>query len=183
MRHEDMRNFGLERWDAEKLLFLSRLVQRGVSQTSQEGLERWVYILEVSLMVELVCLSRTWLTSTPGRVAGRTKIKSLGSERDARHHSKGVGFLVAFVSTPPQYISVGELDTENAALVQRGLSHESVQRHTLAWNFPVEGSRARATKVYCTGVLHRGKRGTLSLRGTVLKRLGPSRTSIDALII
>ena len=34
-----------ERRDAEKLLFLSRLVQRGISQTSQGGLARWVYTL------------------------------------------------------------------------------------------------------------------------------------------
>jgi len=43
--------------------------------------------------------------------------------------------LVAFVSTPPQYIPVGELDTGNAALVARRFSLESAQRHTLAWNF------------------------------------------------
>ena len=35
----------LERRDTEKLLFLSRLVQRGVNQTSQGGLERWVHTL------------------------------------------------------------------------------------------------------------------------------------------
>ena len=38
--------------------------------------------------------------------------------RDAWNHSKGIGFLVAFVSIPPQYIPVGELEAENAALIQ-----------------------------------------------------------------
>ena len=33
------------RRDTEKLLFLSWLVQRGISQTSQGGLARWVYTL------------------------------------------------------------------------------------------------------------------------------------------
>ena len=30
--------------------------------------------------------------------------------RDARYYAKGVGFLSAFVSDPPQYVPVGELD-------------------------------------------------------------------------
>ena len=33
--------------------------------------------------------------------------------REVRYYAKGVGFLSAFVSDPPQYVSVGELDTEN----------------------------------------------------------------------
>ena len=40
-----------ERRDTEKLLFLSRLVQRGDSQTRQGGLERWMYTLAVSVLL------------------------------------------------------------------------------------------------------------------------------------
>ena len=70
-----------ERQDAEKLPFLSRLVQRVVSQTSQGGLERWVYtlLIAVSLMEVLVCLPRACLASTPRRLADK-KTKSLGPE-------------------------------------------------------------------------------------------------------
>ena len=35
----------LERRDTEKLLFLPRLLQRGINQTSQGGLTRWVHTL------------------------------------------------------------------------------------------------------------------------------------------
>ena len=55
--------------------------------------------------------------------------------RDARYYAKGVGFLSAFVSDLPQYIPVGELDTENSVLVDREYSRESVHMHALAWNF------------------------------------------------
>ena len=55
--------------------------------------------------------------------------------RDARYYAKGAGFLSAFVSDPPQYIPVGELDTENSVLVDRGYSRKSVHIHALAWNF------------------------------------------------
>ena len=51
--------------------------------------------------------------------------------RDARYYAKGVGFLSAFMSDPPQYIPVGELDTENSVLVDRGYNRESVHIHAL----------------------------------------------------
>ena len=43
--------------------------------------------------------------------------------------------MSAFVSDPPQYIPVGELDTENSVPVERGYSRESVHMHAVAWNF------------------------------------------------
>ena len=52
--------------------------------------------------------------------------------RDARYYAKGVGFLSAFVSDPPQYIPVGELDTKTSVLVDRGYSREGVNIHALA---------------------------------------------------
>ena len=42
---------------------------------------------------------------------------------DARKYAKEVGFLSAFVSDMPQYIPVGELDTEKTVLVDREYSH------------------------------------------------------------
>ena len=37
--------------------------------------------------------------------------------RDSRYQAKGVGFLSAFVSDPPQYVPERELDTENSVLI------------------------------------------------------------------
>ena len=53
--------------------------------------------------------------------------------RDARYYAKGVGFLSAFVSDPPQYVPVGELDTENSVLVGRGYNRERVHIHARRW--------------------------------------------------
>ena len=39
------------------------------------------------------------------------------------------------MSDPPQYIPVGELDTENSVLVDRGYNRKSVHIHALAWDF------------------------------------------------
>ena len=47
--------------------------------------------------------------------------------RGARYYAKGVGFLSSFVSDPPQYVPVGELDTENSVLVERGYQVVAVQ--------------------------------------------------------
>ena len=55
--------------------------------------------------------------------------------RDVRFYAKGVGFLSSFVSDSPQYIPVGELDTEHSVLVYWGYSRESVRIHALARNF------------------------------------------------
>ena len=71
--------------------------------------------------------------------------------KDARYYAKGVGFLSAFVSDPPQYIPVGELDTENSVLVARGYSRESVHIHTLAWNFLSTALKSKSDK----SILHR----------------------------
>ena len=74
------------------------------------------------------------------------KEDSMPCIRDAWYLAKGAGFLVAFVSIPPQYIPIGELHTGNAALVQRGVSLESVQRHTLAWNFILTAPKSKSDK-------------------------------------
>ena len=52
--------------------------------------------------------------------------------RYARYYAKGVGFLSAFVSDSPQYVPVGELDTENSVLVGRGYNRERVHINALA---------------------------------------------------
>ena len=49
---------------------------------------------------------------------------------DSRYYAKVVGFLSAFVSDPPQYIPVGELDTKNSVLVARGYNRESCLLYT-----------------------------------------------------
>ena len=60
-----------------------------------------------------------------------------------------MGFSVYFVSILAQYIPVEELDTENAALVQRGFSlYSDIRWHQISCR---QSSGARATKV----LLHR----------------------------
>ena len=71
--------------------------------------------------------------------------------RDARYYAKGVGFLSAFVSDPPQYVSVAELDTENSVLVGRGYNRERVHIHALAWNFLSTALQSKSDK----STLHR----------------------------
>ena len=58
-----------------------------------------------------------------------------------------------FVSDPPQNIPVGELDTENSVLVERGYNHESVHIHALAWdwNFRSTALKSKSDK----SILHR----------------------------
>ena len=83
--------------------------------------------------------------------------------KDARYYAKGVGFLSAFVSDPPQYIPVGELDTETRFLSQGGIAakvHTYIHWRGISCR---RLSRARAIRVYCTGVPRRGKRGTCLL--------------------
>ena len=55
------------------------------------------------------------------------------------------------MSDPSQYIPVGELDTENSALVERGYSRESVHIHALAWNFLSTALKSKSDK----SILHR----------------------------
>ena len=59
--------------------------------------------------------------------------------------------MSAFVSNPPQYIPVGELDTENSVLVDRGYGRESVHMHTLARNFLSTALKSKSDK----SILHR----------------------------
>ena len=59
--------------------------------------------------------------------------------------------MPAFVSDPPQYISVEELDTENSVLVDRWYSRESVHMHALAWNFLSTALKIKSDK----SILHK----------------------------
>ena len=89
---------------------------------------------------------------------------------DARYYAKGVGFLSAFVSDPPQYIPVGELDTEKPILVDSRYSRKRVLIHALGGNYYRRLSRA--TRAFCIIVPRQEKRGARSSRGTALKRRG-----------
>ena len=71
--------------------------------------------------------------------------------RDIRYYAKGVGFLSVFVSDPPQYVPVGELDTKNSRLVGRGYNRERVHIHALAWNFLSTALKSKSDK----SILHR----------------------------
>ena len=55
------------------------------------------------------------------------------------------------MSDPPQYVTVGELDTENSELVGRGYDRESVHIHALAWNFLSTAIQSKSDK----SILHR----------------------------
>ena len=55
------------------------------------------------------------------------------------------------MSDPPQYIPVGEWDTDNSMLVARGFSRESVHVHSLAWNFLSTALKSKSDK----SILHR----------------------------
>ena len=65
---------------------------------------------------------------------------------DVGYYTKGVGFLSGVVSDPPQYIPVGELDTENSVLVDKGYSHESAYMDALAWNFLSTALKSKSDK-------------------------------------
>ena len=71
--------------------------------------------------------------------------------RDARYCAKGVGFISAFVSDPPEYVSVGELNTENSVPVGRGYNRIRVHIHALAWNFLSTSLKSKSDK----SILHR----------------------------
>ena len=86
-----------ERRDTGKLLFLSRLVQRGISQTSQGGLERWVHTLAA-----IFGLPSSRLACKHPPTCSGLREDCIPWTRDTRYCPKGVGFLAAFVSTPPQ---------------------------------------------------------------------------------
>ena len=55
------------------------------------------------------------------------------------------------MSDPPQYIPVGELDTENSVFFDRGYSRESVHIHALAWNSLSTALKSKSDK----SILHR----------------------------
>ena len=97
-------------------------------------------------------LPRLVLKHTPVSIFIGKKLDLAAWTKDARHYAKIVGFLYVFVSDLPQYISVGDLDTENALLTDTGYSRESVYIH-MHWRRTSYRrlSRARATRVSCTG--------------------------------
>ena len=64
--------------------------------------------------------------------------------RDARYDAKGLGFRSAFVSDPPQYVPVRELDTKNSVRVGRGYNRECVHLHAHAWNFPSTALKSKS---------------------------------------
>ena len=126
------------------------------------------------------------LKYTAGPTFSGKKPESTAWTRDARYYAKGLGFLSAFVSNPPQYIPVGELDTEKpkTRYLSTGGTAAKVYIY-MHWRGIScrQFSRVRATRAFCTGVPRRGKRATLSLHGTALKRREPNPTSPDALIV
>ena len=103
--------------------------------------------------------------------------------RDARYYAKGVDFLSVFVSDPPQYFPVGELDTENSVLVGRGYNCESVHIHATGVEFPVDGPEEQERQEYLAQVHLAEKSVGRSLRGIALKRRGPNPTSLAASIV
>ena len=54
--------------------------------------------------------------------------------------------MIVHMSDPPQYILVGEFDTENSALADRGYSRERVHIHALAWNFVSTALKSKSDK-------------------------------------
>lgn len=71
--------------------------------------------------------------------------------KDAWHSAKGVGLFSAFVTDPPQYIPVGDLNTYNSMLVARRHSRERVQIHTDV-ELPVDGSQEQERYYYTAQV-------------------------------
>ena len=55
------------------------------------------------------------------------------------------------MSDPPQYVPLGELDTENSVLVGRGYNRERVHILALAWNFLSTALKSKSDK----SILHR----------------------------
>ena len=98
----------------------------------------------------MICLYLDLLSNTPlSHNLVRKSPNSLpGPETPV---AKGVGFLSAFVSDPPQHVPVGELDTENSVLVGRGYNGERVHMHALAWNFRSTALQSKSDK----SILHR----------------------------
>ena len=96
-------------------------------------------------------LPRLALKHTAVPQFGGKKPDFIAWTRDARYYAKGVGFLSVFVSDPPQYVPVGELDIENSVLVGRGYNRERVHIHALAWNFLLRALKSKNDRVSCTG--------------------------------
>ena len=73
---------------------------------------------------------------------------------DARYYAQGVGFLSAFVSDPPQYVPVGDLDTETSVLVGRGYNRECVHTCTRL-EFLIDGPKEQVRQEYLAQVHER----------------------------
>ena len=140
-------------------------------------MKRWVYSLAVSLMVVLVVLPRA-CKHAPMFCGQREH--DIPWVSDARYHEKGSRLLGSFRVDHSEAHHRGGIGNRNTPL-SLGISASKVYRG-IRWHgiFFRRPPRARATKVYCTGVLRRVKSGAPSSRGTALKRLGPNRTSLHA---
>ena len=70
----------------------------------------------------------------------------------ARHYAKIVGFVYVFVSDLPHYISVGDLDTENALLTDMGYSRlKCIYTHALASTFLSTALESKSDKSILDG--------------------------------
>ena len=92
------------------------------------------------------------------------------------------------MSDPPQYIPVGEVDTENSVFVDRGYNRANVHINALGWHFLSTALKSNDPKEqerqeYLAPVPRREKRGRRSLRGTALKRRGLQPTSPDVFMV
>ena len=100
----------------------------------------WRVVL-IYLYLEILLLSMPLSHNFVGR-----NLSLLPGQETLGTTRKGVGFLSAFVPDPPQYIPVGELDTENSVLVERGYSRGSVHMHALAWNLLSTALKSKSDK-------------------------------------
>lgn len=173
-----------EQFNSEQ--FQLNFAQRGVSQTSQGGLERGVHTPAVSWVVSIY-LSRSILPSNTTlchRLMSWHLSLTPVQETPDITPTHYVGLLSLFASDLPHYVLLGKSHTEDSVCVARGASHTLVQRHTLAWNLCRRLSRARAIKTFFTGVFRRGKLVMLflSTSSKALKRRVANQIFFDASI-
>ena len=75
--------------------------------------------------------------------------------RNARYYAKGVGFLS--VSDPPQYVPVGELDTENSVLVER-VQPRTCTHTCTRLEFRIDGPEEQERQEYLAPHVHLAER-------------------------
>ena len=119
LREDASRNFGVTgRGGAAVSVEVSLTM---VSQTCNGGLQ--IHTQAVSWGRDMICLyeSRPLAfnhTAVPSFRGSQPEFTAV--TRDAQYSPKGVGFLSVFVSDPPQYIPVGQLDTEQTRYLSTG---------------------------------------------------------------